>query len=78
MTFQPGDIVKHKCFPGTVAVVVALSTGSAGSTYSTIVCINWVLPPAAPAAVYFRQDHPDYDYMANSCNLTLIQKGESK
>ena len=70
MTFQPGDIVKHKDFPGTVAVVVALLTGT------TTVWINWVLPPAMGA--YFRQDHPDCDYVANSCNLTLIQKGESK
>lgn len=70
MTFQPGDIVKHKNFPGAVAVVVK------GIPDDYAVCINWVLPPAVSA--YFRQDHPDCDYVAESCNLTLIQKGESK
>lgn len=69
MTFQPGDIVKHKNFPGAVAVVVEDIPEAA-------VCINWVLPPVVNA--YFRQDHPDCDYMAASRNLTLIQKGESK
>ena len=72
MTFQPGDIVNHKDFPGAVAVVVALST----SRYSTTVGINWVLPPAVGG--YFRHVHPHYDHETNSCNLTLIQKGESK
>lgn len=66
MTFQPGDIVKHKNFPGAVAVVVE----------DISVCINWVLPPVVNA--YFRLDRPACDYVANSCNLTLIQKGESK
>lgn len=69
MTFQPGDIVKHKNFPGAVAVVVEDIPEAA-------VCINWVLPPVKGA--YFRQDHPDCDYMATAGNLTLIQKGESK
>ena len=71
MTFQPGDIVKHKDFPGAVAVVVEDIPEAA-------VCINWVLPPCAIVARYFRQDHPDCDYMAYAGNLTLIQKGESK
>ena len=68
MTFQPGDIVKHKDFPGTVAVVVE------EIWYG--VYINWVLPPDVGA--YFRQNDLDCDYVADSCNLTLIQKGESK
>lgn len=70
MTFQPGDIVKHKNFPGAVAVVVE----DIPDDYA--VYINWVLPPAVGA--YFRRDHPDCDYVAASSNLTLIQKGESK
>lgn len=77
MTFQPGDIVKHKGFPGAVAVVVGVDVLNVGTTVCiTTVCINWVLPPAVHA--YFRQDYPDCDYVATSCNLTLIQKGESK